>query len=222
MATLYKLTTQDHRTRPGEYNECAWGEGVSHSGTDEGGLCGPGYIHAYTHPLLAVLFNPIHAGLVRPALWVGEGDVAVNDNGIKVGCVTFTTLRTMPLPEVTPTQRVAFGILCTREVCADPQWKAWADAWLSGEDRSTESAEAAHSAADAAYAAAYAADAAYAAAAAAAYAAAYAAADATYAAAAAYAAAAPSYASADGRSRGRLDLIALAEQAMEYTTGAQS
>lgn len=61
---LYKLTNQNGQT----YNQTQWGENVSHSGTGQGELCGPGWIHAYTSPLLATLFNPIHAAFSNPQL----------------------------------------------------------------------------------------------------------------------------------------------------------
>jgi hypothetical protein len=49
--------------------------------------------------------------------------------------------------------RVRFAILCAKEVCADLPWNAWADKWLSGEDRSEAAAGAAAEAAWAARAA---------------------------------------------------------------------
>ena len=68
MAKLYKLTDSCGRTRDGT----RWGPGVSHSGTGKGELCGPGWIHAYEHPLVAVLMNPIHANFQNPRLWEAE------------------------------------------------------------------------------------------------------------------------------------------------------
>jgi len=136
VATLYKLTTQDRKTRAGCWNECVWGPGVSHSGTGKGELCGPGFIHAYTHPLLAVLLNPIHADLSDPLLWEAEGEVVKAGCGLKVGCVTLTTVRPLPVPSVTTEQRVRFAVLCAKRVYTDPNWNKWADRWLSGEDRS--------------------------------------------------------------------------------------
>jgi hypothetical protein len=137
---LYKLTDQDGYTRRGEKNECLWGEGVSHSGTGEGDLCGPGYIHAYTDPLLAVLLNPIHAALRLPRLWEAEGEVAKDGHGLKVGCVTLTTTRAIALPVITTEQRVRFAILCAKHVCKNEAWNAWADGWLSGADRTARAA----------------------------------------------------------------------------------
>ena len=135
---LYKLTDESRQT----HNNTQWGAGVTHSGTGEGELCGPGWIHAYTHPLLAVLLNPVHVGFKKPRLWEAEGEVARTDHGLKVGCLSLTTLCELPLPVITTTQRVRFAILCAKEVCKNKQWNAWADAWLSGKDRTKESARA--------------------------------------------------------------------------------
>lgn len=147
MTTLYKLTDQDGYTRRDYDNACLWGEDVSHSGTGEGELCGPGYIHAYTHPLLAVLLNPIHAKFHSPRLWEAEGKIAKSDRGLKVGCATLKTIREMPLPVVTTEQRVRFAILCAKTVCTDAAWLAWASGWLDGTDRTVRAAAAAWAAA---------------------------------------------------------------------------
>ena len=141
---LYKLTDGDGKTWGGTQ----WGPGVSHSGTGEGGLCGPGWIHAYEHPLIAVLLNPIHADFKNPLLWEAEGEVGLRDGQLKCGCATLTTIREIPLPEITAEMSVRFAILCAKDVCSCRAWNAWADKWLSGEDRSE---EAAYDAARAAY-----------------------------------------------------------------------
>lgn len=189
VTTLYKLTTQDDFTRKGCSNETRWGEGVTHTAPGHGELCTEAYIHAYTSPLLAVFMNPVHGNFHNPKLWQCEGTVENWGNGTKVGCTSLTTEHTIPLPSVTTTQRVAFGILCALEVNNSDSFKKWAYRWLAGEDRG---------AADAAANA----NAAYAAACAAAYAATYAANAAANAACAAACA--------------TLDLIALAEKAMQY------
>ena len=158
MIKLYKLTDGDGQTWGGTQ----WGPGVSHSGTGKGELCGPGWIHAYEHPLIAVLLNPIHANFPNPRLWEAEGEVGLRDGQFKCGCKTLTTVREIPLPSITTEMRVRFAIMCAKEVCADLPWNAWADRWLSGEDRSeaadaAAAAEAARAAmeAEAAEAAAY-------------------------------------------------------------------
>ena len=143
---LYKLTDESGQT----YGGTQWGPGVTHSGTGEGELCGPGLIHLYTDPLLAALLNPIHANFAHPRLWEAEGDVARTDRGLKVGCVSAATVREVPLPEVTTEQRVGFAILVTRAVCEEPSYVRWATAWLDNSDRTEEAAWAAWAAAEAA------------------------------------------------------------------------
>ena len=133
---LYKLTDENNYT----FNDTLWGEGVSHSGTGEGKLCSSGWIHAYLSPELAVLLNPLHVGFSNPKLWEAEGEVSLNDNGLKVGCKTLTTIRQIPLPEFTINQIIAFGIYCALEVYKEESFVAWAESWLSGKDRSKKSA----------------------------------------------------------------------------------
>ena len=149
MTKLYKLTDENGRTRGGTQ----WGPGISNGGTGIGGLCGPGYVHAYENPLLAVLLNPIHGDFENPRMWEAEGETAKRDGQIKCGCVTLTTVREIPLPAITATQRVRFAILCAKSVFKDADWNVWADNWLSGKDRSARAAWAAAWAAWAAWAA---------------------------------------------------------------------
>lgn len=65
MTTVYKLTDPDMRT----YGGYQWVLGKTCTFPGTGELCGPGWAHAYTHPLLAVLLNPLHAGLIRYRLF---------------------------------------------------------------------------------------------------------------------------------------------------------
>jgi len=75
-----------------------------------------------------------------------------------------TTLKEIPVPLVSSTQKIALGILCAKEVYNDGAWSdelvkqlnkyqtngvghpytwnEWADRWLSGENRTKESAKA--------------------------------------------------------------------------------
>lgn len=137
-------TLQDNTTSGGATLE--WGAGYTATGPGTK-LCSPDVIHAYTHPLLAVLLNPIHADYPNPKLWRCEGDVVADDHGLKVGVKTLTTIEEIPLPVVTTEQRVKFAILCAKQVCKDEKWNDWADKWLSGEDRAAAEAAAAEAAA---------------------------------------------------------------------------
>ena len=138
----YKLTNQDGRTR----GDTQWGQGVTHTAEGDGtDLCSDGVIHYYDSALLAVLMNPIHAGIQNPRLWEAEGETTASD-GLKGGCRSLTTLREIPLPVVTPEQRAKFGILCAMEVYHDSSWRRWARGWLDGTDRSEAAAWAAEAA----------------------------------------------------------------------------
>jgi len=140
MTILYKLTDENDRT----YGGCQWGAGIQHVRWGKGPLCGNGWTHWCTDPVLAVLLNPIHADfdLATAHLWEGEGTVGIDDNGLKVGCTDGRTLRRMEMPRVTLEQRIRFGILCARAVCEDPGWNLWAAEWLSGHDRTEAKARA--------------------------------------------------------------------------------
>jgi len=141
---LYKLTDKNGKTR----NNTKWCEGVTHKAKPgKGKLCSEYYIHAYTHPLLAVFLNPIHADIKDYRLWEAKGRIAKTDYGLKVGCKSLTTIKEIEPPEVTLVNKIAFGILCALEVNEDPEYKQWAENWLSGKDRSGTTAEAAWKAA---------------------------------------------------------------------------
>jgi hypothetical protein len=131
----YKLTKQDFTT----CNNTKWGEGVSHEVEKAPSLkdfCTKRCIHFYSSALIAVLLNPIHAYIADPVLWEAEAEEpCISDNGLKEGTRKLTTIKQIELPSVSVNQRVYFGILCAREVYKDTRWNAWADAWISGEDR---------------------------------------------------------------------------------------
>ena len=198
---LCKLTNENNQTK----NNTQWGENITHTTSGNGGLCSNGWIHYYDSPLLAVLLNPIHGNFKSPHLWKikVEGKIK-NDKGLKYGATSVTTIKKIPLPEITLEQKIIFGILCSMEIYKNDKFHEWGKHWIDGTDRSKKSAAAAYAAYAAAYAAADAAAAAYAA-----YAAADAAADAAY--AAAYAADAAAYAAAYV-----IDLHAIALKAISY------
>jgi len=135
METLYKLTRQNYTT----CGNTLWGENVER--TAKGGqLCTADVIHAYRHPLLAVFFNPIHAGFEKPILWEAEGEVCVED-GTKVGCTRLKTLRIIEVPSLSTEQRVEIAIRCALVVCKEESFVVWANNWLNGKDRSWAAAE---------------------------------------------------------------------------------
>lgn len=140
----YKLTTEDMKTRKDCRNEVTWevGKWVEATGDMEtNGLCSNAYIHWYTNPLLAVFLNPAHAAIQYPRLWEIETDGnELMDRELKGGSRRVKLVREIPLPAVTLQQRIRFAILCAKQVCTDVGWVEWADAWLSGVDRTRDSA----------------------------------------------------------------------------------
>jgi hypothetical protein len=195
---LYKLTDEKNQT----HNRTQWGINVTHETSGKGELCGSGWIHAYTSPLLAAFLNVIHADFKKPILWEARGRIGKTNTGLKAGCKKLTTIKQIPLPKITSEQKIKFAILCVKKVYKGKAWNIWADNWISKRNRTASAAE--HAAIYAASAVAYAAYAAYAVA--------YAVytVDAIYAAyAVAYAAHAAKYAETG------LDLISIAREAVQ-------
>lgn len=151
----YKLTDENGKTQ----DDTQWGENVTHTATGTGTqLCSDGFIHYHTDPVLAVLLNPIHAHFPSPILWECEVSGDCINKPLKSGSKTVTTIRQIPMPVITETQKIAFAILCAQQICKDIEWNSWADNWLRNIDRTRAAAS------DASYAAASAAAASYAAA----------------------------------------------------------
>ena len=139
MTKLYKLTDEQGRTRAGKDNELTWAVGVAHKTAGTGTrLCTADVIHAYEHPLIAVLMNPVHADLnpAKMRLFVAEGEIVAREGQLKCGVHALKIVEEIAVPTLTTEQRVKFAILCAKCVCTDVAWNAWADKWLSGENRS--------------------------------------------------------------------------------------
>jgi hypothetical protein len=156
MATVYKLTDRNMQT----YGGTQWRLGETRRASGEGDLCGPGWLHAYEHSLLAVLHNPAHANFPEDNILLFSGNTGAGiierEGQLKLGTTELTLTEEMPLPVVTNEQRVAYGIYAALEVCPAPWFVTWAQDWLSGKDRSRAAAWAAKSAAWAAKSAAWA------------------------------------------------------------------
>lgn len=141
VAMLYKVTDATGRSGEG----IQWGPSVSHRAAGAGaGGSGENFLHACTHPLVAAMLYPclIGASASCPLLWEAVCDAAdvVQQDGMFAVCRELLTLRTVPWPDIAPERRVHFAILCARQTTNDSAFMAWADAWLSGKDRSDDSA----------------------------------------------------------------------------------
>ena len=156
----YKLLSKEMTS----YNNTKWEIGVPISILKKGNtMCSDEVLHCYNHPFLAAFLNPIHVNIKEPFLFEISVDEIVNTDGLKFASKSQTLLKEIPLPEISREQKIEIAIRITKTVNKNEKWNLWADEWLSGKDRSKESART--YAAYAAYAADYAAYAAYAAAA---------------------------------------------------------
>lgn len=106
----YKLTDANLCTHGGYQ----WTLGEKRSTDGRGDLCGPGFLHFYLDPLLAVMLDPIHANIGGAArlFRAKAGGTIRHDRGLKAGAASLTLLEEMPLPVVTTAQRVAFAKAC--------------------------------------------------------------------------------------------------------------
>jgi len=135
---VYKLTDE---------NACSlgnthWTIGVMNTTDGNGGLCGSDWLHCYEHPLLAVLHDPIHGAFGESARMFRceAGGQILKDDQMKMGCSELTPIEEIPLPTLTLIQRVAYAVYCAKCFQHDQRWNAWANNWISGEDRTFASA----------------------------------------------------------------------------------
>ena len=132
VATIYKLTDMNMKT----YGEYPWVLGKWNRTSGKGDLCGPGWLHAYTSPVLAELLDPIHANFREYRLFRGEASgQVIRDSGLKVGYTNMRITEELPRLHITTENRVRFGIACACRVYTSAEYRAWAGRWVSGADR---------------------------------------------------------------------------------------
>ena len=140
----YKLTDQEGKT----HGMTQWGPSVRHKALGKGKkLCSTDCIHDYKSPFHAVLFNLIGANFSYPLLWEGKGQGLKADDGIKRGWAEYTTIKQIPLPDIPLEKMIEIAIRVTKKIYTEVACTAWANNWLSGEDRSEAAAWAAAGAA---------------------------------------------------------------------------
>ena len=153
VATIYKLTDMNMKT----YGGYPWALGKWNRTSGKGGLCGPGWLHAYTSPVLAELLDPIHANFREYRLFRGEASgPVIRDSGLKVGYTNMRITEELPRLHITTENRIRFGIACACRVYTSAEYRAWAGRWVSGADRTAAAARTAVRAARTARAAAWA------------------------------------------------------------------
>ena len=189
----YKLTDENGKTQ----NNTTWGDGKEYRTKGGGDLCTDKWLHCYSHPLLAVLLNPIHADFKNPKMCKVECSGKEKTDGLKWGYTRMKFVRWIDVPIISENQKIAFGILCAKQIYKNKDWNKWANNWLKNKDRTVIAANLAATYATAiaaTYAAAYAICAAYAAA----------------------RAAACTTADAAARDKTNIDFILIAKKAMKY------
>ena len=152
MTVIYKLTNQNLQTHDG----FQWVPGNWKKTSGGGDLCGPGWLHGYCDPLVAIFMNPIHANISNPILWQGEGcGKFLDDRGLKCGFTEMRIIKKIKPYKFTPEKLVEIAIVCAIESgYNDEDFISWACHWMDGSDRSAEAAAEAWAAAKAAEAAA--------------------------------------------------------------------
>lgn len=129
-----------------KFDRSPWNVGEWRETSGTGPLCGPGWLHCYDTPELAEFHDPIHGEYGPNAeLWRVEcGGVGLHDGALKCGWTRLRPVERIERVIPTPDQQVRYAILVTMTVLPDepwvPDWRHWADDWLSGRDRSAKSA----------------------------------------------------------------------------------
>ena len=143
VATIYKLTDMNMKT----YGGYPWALGKWNRTSGEGDLCGPGWLHAYTSPVLAELLDPIHANFREYRVFRGEASgPVISDRGLKVGYTNMRITEELPRRHITTENRIRFGIACACRVYTSAEYRAWAGRWVSGADRTEAAARTAETA----------------------------------------------------------------------------
>jgi hypothetical protein len=128
--------------------------GLWETTSGEGGLCGPGWLHAFRTPLLAVLHKPVCDLRNYDDLYEVEIDGEIKDEDFKLGATRIRLIRQIEPPVLTTDQIVEYAIRVIQKAmqitCISiPVWFEWATRWLDGSDRSKNAAWAAEAAVNA-------------------------------------------------------------------------
>ncbi len=102
---ICKLTDKDGKTR----NNTQWGPGVSHKATRLGtALCTNQVIHYCEDEYLAVFANPTHSSFnpKNMRLWEFAPKIKVAGDAMKSACKEGTTIKEVPIPNLTVEQCV--------------------------------------------------------------------------------------------------------------------
>ena len=124
---VFKLTSREMKTRVGYPQETQWVLGEWKAVLGKGDLCTDGWLHAYSHPLIAILRNCRDANIINPRLFEAEVDGVSRVEALKGGYQRMRLVREIPLPTMTIAQRLQFAVLCACYVggCDAAEWRMW-------------------------------------------------------------------------------------------------
>ena len=132
MKIVYKLTDSEMRTHRG----FQWELGKWYKTTEKGKFCSSGWLHFYSDPLVGLFLNPVHMDIRNFHLFRAEVEGNfIDNNGLNCGYSRAKLVEELPVPQISPVQRVRFAIFCVKEVYKEKEWNKWADNWLLGKDR---------------------------------------------------------------------------------------
>lgn len=133
--TGYKLLTQNMTSHGGMKWEIGKLETAKEEGTE---MCSPQVLHYYSHPLVAIFANTIHANIEDPRLFEIEVEACVSADSLKCASKTQRLVKELAVPQLNNLQRKFVAISCAKLLPgAHPVWTSWAEKWLSGEDRTS-------------------------------------------------------------------------------------
>ena len=137
MKTAYKLINSEMRT----HNGFQWELGKWYETTGKGDLCSFDWLYFYDDPLVGMFMNPAYANIENPRLFRVELKGKVwDDHEAKYGYSHARLIEELPVPQISPVQRVRFAILCVKEVYKGKKWNEWANNWLSRKDQTINAA----------------------------------------------------------------------------------
>ena len=145
--TVYKLTDANCYTRRGKPNETLWEIGRPAPKLSGSTLCSAGLYHAYQCPYIACFMDPIHGEYGPSArMWTCETPhIIAYDGPLKCGVHELTIITEIPKPKLTTDARIRTAIMLATAVRNNyDTWAVWANNWLSGNDRTKKSANAAY------------------------------------------------------------------------------
>lgn len=148
---MYKLLTQDMKSHGGFQWEMGKEYRIDKPGKT---LCSDQVFHCYSHPVLAILLNPIHAHIDNPRSFEIEVDAIINDDGLKYGTKMQKLAKEIEVPQLDIMAKVDFSIRIAMDVYKEEGFTIWADTFLKRIDISETAARAAADAAAAEVAAA--------------------------------------------------------------------